>query len=422
MLAALRDIVGPTHVGEPDPELAELDGVPLAGVVRPGDADEVAACLRAAAASGIAIVPSGGGTKLAFGNVAQAKSLAVLKLDRLAEPPILEPDEGIATAGAGVDLGALSARLASSQRRSAFPGLPSRATVGGSIAVDPLTLERTATGGLRQDLLGLTVALADGTVARCGGRVVKNVTGFDLVRLYCGSLGSLCVITEATFRLRPLPETRRIFARRGLDARAAVAVTVELATLGVAPVGAAIRPDGTSLAVLWCIEGQGDDVEERASRVAADTATEAEWADAAAALDGGSAEVKARGVDGARDAVSAPAGRADGQVVLRVGTRPSELGSVLAAIDPDRASERLIVALPVLGGALVAVAADRVGVWQERALRERWLLWLESAPVSVKRACDVFGPAPDSLPLLRRIKAQFDPTGTLSPGRFVGGI
>src|SRR5215831_13778312 len=178
-------IVGAEHVVRPENDA--LCGARVLAVVRPADAAEVAACLRAATESRVPIVAVGGGTKLGFGNDLDARDCVRLELGRLSRELALDPDEGVADVGAGVALERLAGEAAAVGKTTAFEALRTGATVGGAIAVDPVGLDFGPDARARDDLLGLEVALANGELAHAGGRVVKNVTGFDLVRLHCGA-------------------------------------------------------------------------------------------------------------------------------------------------------------------------------------------------------------------------------------------
>jgi glycolate oxidase FAD binding subunit len=396
----LRDIVGTAHVAPPPRALRALDGVPIETAARPGSAAEVAACLRAASERGAALVPVGGSTQLALGNVARAQQLVLLDLSRLQTPVHIEAEEGVATVAAGVRTAALHAALRPSGKRALLEAGDGRATVGGAVAGDPMTLDRTLDRQLRHDLLGLQVALTNGTLARCGGRVVKNVTGFDLVRLHCGARGTLGVVTEVTLRLRPLPEARAVLCRDVADTQAALALASEIAAVGVAPAGIALVPHATmGMRLLWAVEGQADDVADRASRVRGEPASESDW-------------------DAVSQRMRAPVEPLDARV--RLGARASDLAAVLASLAVVGGTLR--VALPLLGVAVARVAAEDLRPWLGRCAEQRYAVCVEIAAPEVKADIDVFGAPPGALALMRSVKARFDPRGTLSPGRFMGHL
>lgn len=178
-------------------------------LVQPGSEEELATFLRLASSEGWCVLPSGLGSKLEWRPVSgDARVDVVLSTRRLAGVVAFEPGDGTLTAQAGCTLAELQT-LVAGDSLSLTPAVPtpSRATLGGVLAAGQSGIDRERYGPSRHHVLGMRVALADGTLARTGGRLVKNVTGFDLQRLYCGSHGTLCVITEATLRLFPAPAT-----------------------------------------------------------------------------------------------------------------------------------------------------------------------------------------------------------------------
>ena len=176
-------------------------------VASPASVDEVSAVLRLASDSGLAVVPRGAGTRLQWG-VAPSQCDVVLDLTRL--DGLVEHTSGdlVAVAQAGMRLDDLQARLASAgQWLAADP--PRRGTVGGLVATAATGPTRLLHGPVRDLVIGTTMVRADGVVAKSGGKVVKNVAGYDLGKLLTGSYGTLGVVVQVAFRLHPLPETSR---------------------------------------------------------------------------------------------------------------------------------------------------------------------------------------------------------------------
>jgi len=402
MGSPFESIVGAKHVGAP--ERPELDGVPIAEIVRPGSPAEVAACLALAASSGIALVARGGGSKRGFGNRSRADSLVELELGRLSGAPHVDGAEGVATVPAGLRVDALEALARVVGKTTWLPAVYPGATVGGSVAADPLAPEFSLDRRLRNDLLGLEVALPNGALTRCGGKVVKNVTGFDLVRLYCGSLGTLGVITEVTLRLRPVPVRTHVLARAFPSLETALPLAVEVAREGGA-VGAGLVASGSELRLLWRLEGSEAELGEWERRVPGTPVDEAEWTALGALL-----------------AEGAQPWRAPGPARLRVAGRPSDTLRIWRALAGrgDDCTPRL--ALPLAG--VVFADADEAALPALVALLggQGYALQVERCSPELKQALDVFGPEPGTLPLLRAVKSRFDPRGVLSPGRFVARI
>ena len=388
-----------------------LDGVPVSTIVSPRSPEEVAACLAEAAAHGAAVVPSGGRSKLAWGNVCAAESVVRLDLGEMEGPLEIQPEEGIATVGASVRVDELERAASAHGMRTLLETSFASATVGGTIACDPVGIDAAPDRRLRNDLLGLEVALPNGTLTRCGGRVVKNVTGFDLVRLYCGSLGTLGIVTSATLRVRPLPEEQRVLARTAASLEDALAVASELSGERVEPQGAAVVPEGRAARLLWLVAGGGDDVAARAERVAGEPVPLEQWS-----------ELRSRIAGAGAGAVRGIAGTASRGVRLRVAARSSDTLELCQSLVSLAGESCLVAALPRAGIALAEISEDALPGILERCAEQRWLLFVERAPPEVKARLDVFGPEHESLPLMRALKQRFDPDGVLSPGRFVGRI
>jgi glycolate oxidase FAD binding subunit len=188
-----------------------VDGVAPACTVTPGSEEEVAAVLRLASERGLAVVPAGGGTKLHIGNV-PARVDIVLRTSRLTEVEHFDPGDLTLGIGAGQTLAAVDALLAGHKLLLPLdPPQAPAATVGGVMATAGHGPLRHAYGGVRDFCIGVRFVSGDGKAARGGGRVVKNVAGYDLMKLLIGSYGTLGVITGASFKLFPRPRQTRTF-------------------------------------------------------------------------------------------------------------------------------------------------------------------------------------------------------------------
>ncbi len=185
-----------------------VDGVRPALVARPADTDQVAEVLRAAASHGLTVVPRGRGTKMSWGT---PPSSADVLLDVSALDQVLDHAAGdlIVATQAGARLADLQQVVAQGGQRLALDETVPGASIGGTLATNASGPRRVAVGTARDLLIGVTVVRADGVVAKAGGRVVKNVAGYDLGKLVIGSAGTLAVVTEAVFRLHPVPAAHR---------------------------------------------------------------------------------------------------------------------------------------------------------------------------------------------------------------------
>jgi glycolate oxidase FAD binding subunit len=381
-------------------------------VATPGTVDEVAAVVRVAAAHSLAVVGRGAGTRLAWGAAPRTCDLVVdlRRLDRIIDHAA---GDMVVQVQAGVRLDRLAAVVAGAGQQLAVEPLPRPAgTVGGALAIGTGGPRSLRYGRPRDLLLGVTMVRADGAVASAGGRVVKNVAGYDLGKLLCGSYGTLGLIVAATLRLHPLPAaTAWVSAGRPDPAAAHAGLT---ALLGSQLFPSAVELDqpaaGEPVTLTALFEGTAAGVGARAA--------------AAARLVGG--EV----ADGPPDWW----GRLPvdpGGTLVEIVSPPAGLARIFDVVAGAARTHR--IAAPVRGGAaglhlglppgvepgVVAsfLAIVRSGVAPDGSAVVR------HAPAGVRDAVDPWGPVhPGALALMRRVKDQFDPDHRLAPGRFVGGI
>ncbi len=205
----LQAIVGRERVeGAARAAAFAVDGILPELVVRPGTQDEVSQVVAACARAGAAMIPWGGGTAMGLGN-APARAQVVLCLDRLDRLVEWDPANLTVTAEAGMSLSALQEVI--SRDRAILPLDPPaahRVTLGGLVAANQSGPARLLYGTVRDWLLGMRVVLPDGQRIHCGGRVIKNVSGYDMNKIFISSLGTLGIITEVTFKLLPVPAQR----------------------------------------------------------------------------------------------------------------------------------------------------------------------------------------------------------------------
>ncbi|MGD0765152.1 MAG: FAD-binding oxidoreductase [Dehalococcoidia bacterium] len=440
LLESIRSAMPSGEVAPPE-RLADyaVDGMTPGIAVCPGTAEEVAAVLAIAARHGAAVIPWGGGTSMAIGGLPRHYDIALdtRRLDQVVEHA---PADLTVVVQAGARLQQLQDCLArSGQYLPLDPPSPQSATIGGILASNADGPWRYAYGWPRDWVLGMKVALADGRVIKAGGHVVKNVAGYDMTRLYAGSFGTLGVIVEAAFRVTPLPQARRT----GLAFFDSCSVAIDVAlrlhqrnlslesldVLGTNADGllAGIGRSAASWALLVGAAGNSSAVERslleaeevcRGDGVVLQVPDEQEsrrlWD-----------EVRARcQPNGEDDALLTRASLLPAQVAAFTSELPAMarghglsaaancrpgLGSVYTAWRGDRRS------IPDSG---LALAADlREVVWGLRGS-----LVVESCPPALKRQIAVWGEPRSDFPLVRRLKEQLDPQGTLSAGRFVGGL
>jgi glycolate oxidase FAD binding subunit len=385
----LRAIVGPDHVRLAMESDAVAGVVPLV-VAEPADERQTASVLRCANQAGLAVIPAGGGTKLEWGNPPRQADV-ILSMRR--QNQILEHAwaDLTVTVQAGCTIAELQRALAQHGQRLAIDPLwPERATVGGMLATNDSGALRLGFGSLRDLIIGVTLALADGTVASSGGKVVKNVAGYDLPKLATGSLGTLGVITRAVFRLHPLPR-RTLTLKAELGNPAAMQRAI-LSILGAQLALSAIQVRQAT-AVDLLLEGTADGIAAQQSalmKIAAfSESSHSVWnARQSVSAEGRGALVKFSVLPSRMVAAF--------ESLAKLGKGPAVVqatGIGYARFDGDLAGLRN--AIEQDGGSLVILGRSELDAW---------------------------GSVGDALPLMRAVKQQFDPKSTLNPQRFVGGI
>lgn len=396
-----------------------VDGMAPAWVVRPGSIAEVQALVQAR----VPLIASGLGARLDAGGVPR-RFAVLLRLDRLDRVVDHQAADMTVTVECGCPLSRLGDTLAGAgQWLPLDPPNAGRTTVGGLIAGDLSGPLRASQGTVRDLLLGLAVVGAGGALVRGGGRVVKNVAGYDLPKLHVGALGTLGVIVEATFKVRPRPEVERAVviacrtAREAADL--ALAVRDALDPFWLEVVGAGGLPDraGDGAAVAVGVGGLAVEVEHGCAVVRA----------TAGAADRGSAVIE----DGAglRERLGSfdlePAA-----AVLRAATLPASVGAVIVAAEAAaRARGATVRTLAHAASGVVRIAvgdaADVAPLVQSLrpSLEEAGgSLVVQRAAPAVKASLDVWGDPGPGAGLMRRIKETFDPDACFAPGRFVAGL
>jgi glycolate oxidase FAD binding subunit len=391
-------------------------------VFEPSTTEEAAEVVRESARGGKALAFVGGGTDLELGTPPKRLD-AVVRTARMARIVEHAPSDQIVIVEAGMTLEGLRASLASHRQRLALdPPLPGRKTIGGVISANAYGPRRARFGTVRDLIIGISFVRADGTLARGGGKVVKNVAGFDLPKLMVGSLGTLGLITTATFRLHPLPEEEATLLLTGRTAGAvrALAAAIKKAQLEPTSVVAVWR-EAERFDVAVRFEGFRAGVAEQRERLAGLVA--GEGAGACEKLD----EPGARAFWSRHDELrSAPALRAK-LTALPAQIEPvaqNILPGLLSALDSPSFLWYATLGLGFLAGAPSdsGSAARAIQSARERVAALGGTLTLQAAPAPVREHVDVWGPPPPSLTLMRSVKDRFDPEGRLAPGRFVGGI
>jgi glycolate dehydrogenase FAD-binding subunit len=376
----------------------------------PDSPEEAAETLGKLVAGGVAVRFLGGETKRTWGTPPsrEVAGVSTQSLDR-----VLEHNAGDMTAvlQAGIPLARAQEAFAEAGQMLALdpPNPGGSATVGGVVACADSGPLRHRYGAARDLLLGVRVALADGMLVRSGGRVIKNVAGYDLAKLFTGSFGTLGMIVEVVVRLHPLPASRATVE----------GVSADPDTMGRAVSALAAAPlELESLDVRWG-DGRGAVLARVAGVAAAPRVASAAWT-----MRGFGLDVAVEENDDARWVGQRAAQRSAEGTVVRVSGVRSDLPAVLRAA--ARADARVVgraglgsswVTLPAGQPADVAAAVEEL----RSTLSPRPCVVLD-APDDVRAALDVWGPAAGPVELMRRVKERFDPSGSCNPGVFVGGL
>lgn len=416
-----------------------VDGIVPAVVAMPADDTQVAAVLRLANTHAMTIVPRGGGTYMHLGQVPTGVDV-ILSLERVCQIIAYEPGDMTITVQAGMALQDIQHTLGQNGQFLALdPPLTAATTLGGVIAANASGPRRFLYGTARDLVLGTVVIGVDGTRTKAGGRVVKNVTGYDLNKLYIGSLGTLAVLTELTCKVYPLPpreETIGIGYRHAADTLTLLQMLTQLplrlnslellnaSAMALVTRHAAVENPATPYVLLARLEGTPETTASQCQRLrdalrslrltsAATMYTweqeERLWAGVAAWLQqpvGVLSKVSARMSDLPQLCAAAQATEPAWSLLAHAGNGITYLHFPPAA-DPTLSPAHWLAQITALDTLVATLRGHRV---------------IERAPVAVKQQCQVWGEPGDQWPLMQALKTTFDPQRRLNPGRFLGGL
>jgi len=408
----LRRIVGPDNVHEAT-EVDAVEGVEPEFVVEPGSVEEVSGIMKLAAREGLAVAPRGGGTKMHIGDPPRRLDL-IVSTARMNEVLEHTPGDQIVRLQAGVKLEDLQKYVSSSDQMLAIDPPESGATVGGIVAANSSGPRRYRYGTIRDLIIGITVVLHDGTVAKAGGKVVKNVAGYDLSKLFTGSLGTLGIIATANFRLHPRPEASRTVAVEVIEPQQAQAAAQAIVHSQVEATAVELHYGENEKLLAVLLESISGGIDAKA--------------ETASFLLKQFGEVRTLSQEEADrlGSLTSP------KVVLKIGAPPVDLAAVLESV--LGAAERKGLAHPRITGH-AGTGVTLVGFSQENEdgaagfveeMREIWVrrggsVTLQRAPLTLKQRVSTWDNGGDYLGLVRRVKEKFDPRGGMNPGRFLGG-
>jgi glycolate oxidase FAD binding subunit len=392
-----------------------VSGVLPEFVAEPNDERQLAGILSLANEAGIAVVPRGSGTKLDWGNPPRRAQLilSTARLNRIVEHAWADLT---VTVEAGCTLQSLQQTLGQHGQRLAFDGLwPERATIGGILSTNDSGALRLRFGALRDLIIGVTIALPDGTLASSGGKVVKNVAGYDLPKLVTGAFGTLGIITRAVFRLHPLPRTAKTFSFSAENSADMQQLILAIQDSQLAHTSLQIRGAANEL-------------------LAADILFEATDAGLAAQ------ESQLRDLLGSARVEQSPGSIWDARqnlwnsptnntLLAKISLLPTHIAKTFDSLKSLGNSRKVNweIVLQATGMGMLRLAAEPAHLAAVIAELRTELQSRGGALGVLRRApelpsIDAWGNTGDAISLMRAVKHQLDPKNTLNPGRFVGGI
>ena len=411
-----------------------IDGIVPSLVVFPRTVDEVSNVVSTAHDYNVSIIPYGGGTKMILGNVPRSADV-VLGLTDLDDVVDYQPADMTATFQSGTSITKAQTLLAGKgQFLPIQTPVPDRATIGGVLATAIVGPASASYGSPRDWLIGIKTVSENGIVARAGGNVVKNVTGFDMSRLYTGSLGSLGVIVEATFKLAPKPDTAKtlVISSSNLDsllssveALRAPATSPNALVIVNPPIRQRIGLDGAGFALLLSLNGRSSSVKQRITEV--NKTLSDHQIDSNIELDQPQSEQLWQRL------INLPWGSSEPpDFSIKFNSVPSDVASIMGLLDKTDLQHIVHGVIADFGlGTLRSLlwsngnsAIDRPSfeaiTLQVTQVGSRWVL--ERSPLQFKKEIDIWGIEPEGLPIMQRIKNRFDPKDIFNPGRFVSGL
>jgi glycolate oxidase FAD binding subunit len=402
-------------------------------VLLPTSVAEAAEAVRTARSQRQAVYPVGGGTQLGIGLPPQAPGVA-LRTTALSGVIDYPARDMTITVGAGITIAELQKLLATEKQRLPIDvPRPAEATVGGAVATNTSGPRRLGWGTLRDYVIGISTVNDEGQVVKAGGRVVKNVAGYDFCKLHIGALGTLGVITELTLKLRPLPEAEALITF-GCAAEELPELLDRLHQGRTRPVCVDVLNRSAAGRIM-----QGQDVEfpEAAWVIVVgyeESEPAVEW------------QMKrlleelppdtVRGLEARAGAATVPLWRAlveatdpaEAQLSFKANLLPSAVADFCREADQLHGEIQLHahagsgIVLGHVSGLSLDTAQELARALQEKAVAAQGNLVLPKVPAAWKRSLPVWGLPRGDLALMRRVKEQLDPRRLFNPGRFVGGI
>lgn len=397
------------------PQGVYASGISPSCIVYPRTQQQLAAVIATAHTNNWRVLPCGSGSKLSWGGLAKGVDVVVSteRMNQLIEHAV---GDLTVTVEAGMKFSDLQTLLVKSRQFLALdPTAPESATIGGIVATGDTGSLRQRYGSVRDQLLGITFVRADGQVAKAGGRVVKNVAGYDLMKLLTGSYGTLAFISQLTFRVYPLPEASGTVVLTGSAEAVSQAADI-LRGSGLTPVQADLLSTklvsslglGQGLGLIARFQSISESVKEQSNRVL--EVGQKLGLDGAIFADGDEANLWQR----LQERIHTTA--TESVITCKIGVLPTAAVEILTQVELG------LIHISSGLGLLQLEDKNQVLKVRDRTQASSGFLTILEAPVAVKEQIDVWGYTGNGLPLMRRIKQQFDSKNILSPGRFVGGI
>ena len=434
--AELRQIVGEFGI-LPEMESATytFDGYAPKAVVLPTSVQEMQDVLRFAAKRDMSVIPAGSGTKLSIGNLPRKVDL-VLATTRLNSVIEYEPADLTVTVEAGIRLAALQTELAKHRQYLALnPPYAAQCTIGGIVSTNASGSLRGRHGTARNQVLGLRVVHANGTVVKSGGKVVKNVAGYDLNKLYIGAFGTLGIITEVTFKLSPIPVQEAMLTTHFQNVQKAVDAGLSIVSSQALPmfvnlfinsdVGAAASSENKPTLMV----GFGGDPETVTWQLThCQEIMEQNGAIGVTTLKDEARQHLQKTIQ------EFPADTRDTAIVLAklnlkrtdIAEFAKHIGDANWARDVQMmaflGSGVLYLMIPVMSSTDFRSLAQMLTRLRQSVMDAQGNLIIETAPSELKQHIDVWGSVGSTLDLVKQVKSKFDTAGLLNPGRFISNI
>jgi glycolate oxidase FAD binding subunit len=417
LIADLRSALGAEAVSADTTTLSKhgVDGVTPSLLVMPQSADQIASAMVICSAARASVIPWGGGTALTVGNPPRQADV-VMKLEKLNR--LIEHDAAnlTVTIQSGMALGTLQSTLAGQKQFVPIDApFPSRATVGGIVAANLNGPRRGYYGSVRDLVIGMKVVLPSGELIKAGGKVVKNVAGYDMCKLFVGSLGTLGIVTEVTLRLAPLPESAATFQAAGTAAQAQ-SFLAEVFRSRLLPVAVFLLIENPVDA--WRVGVRFEAFTETVKRQLADLEAISVRLGLHSTVK--NAEDHEEFWRDVRDFPLRPE-----RLIYRVAVPRAAVCDFVAQLRGNNVVRT--VADASVGIVWLECAPERAAVgafanFESLARQRGGHAVVFSAPGALKRGINVWGATPQPFQFMRDIKRQFDPHELLNPGRFIGGL